>query len=225
MKITKSNLCEYISDFEKSVSDLSEKSFSLSEWKDICKLFSQYDELTSFLVSSDETPANIKEYLINGSKTEFPEEYSYLELYEKFKKKSADNLIDLINKNLKEQDIKSVLNYITYLVQTDINRVEIFEKTADYFIENELTQELIEVYKILFFYSSNPLYFEKIGDVYSSAGDYEKAVSSYIDCAEVSDNNVGVYKKLAEIFKKTGDEVSYNACMEQMKIVEGMING
>ena len=48
------------------------------------------------------------------------------------------DLIDLINKNLKKRDIKSVLNYITYLVQTDINRVEIFEKTASQKIKRYL---------------------------------------------------------------------------------------
>lgn len=106
-------------------------------------------------------------------------------------------------------------------IKQDIKNISMVEEVAPVFIENKLYKELIELYRTEFFYSMNPLCFEKIGDVFFTEEKYEEALDSYMSCAECSENYSQIFEKLADVFGKLNDNDSRIACLEQIKIIKG----
>lgn len=88
------------------------------------------------------------------------------------------------------------------------------------FLDSKLDKELVELYQLAFYYTSDFLYLEKTGDVYLHLKDYEAAINAYLNCAEVSVNYASIYKKMANVFELLDDKASMQTCLEQYKLLK-----
>ena len=114
-------------------------------------------------------------------------------------------------------EIKDILSEIL----EDTENLSLIEKVAPLFIEHNLRTELIELYRLDFYYNSNPAAFEAIGDLYYSDSNYEEALNNYMSCAELSGNYAQIFIKLADVFGKMNDTTSQHACLEQARVIGG----
>ncbi len=98
--------------------------------------------------------------------------------------------------------------------------IKLIDSVEKDFIDTKLYTELIELYRLEFFYTMNPICFEKIGDILYKQKKYEEALDSYLSCAEISENYSPIFKKLGKVFGKINDNDSRLACIEQAKLIE-----
>ena len=122
---------------------------------------------------------------------------------------------------IKKKDFSKAMNNIILAVKEDMKNVVYIENLADEFIENGLSNDLIEMYKLMFYYTVNTIYFEKIVDVLYKNEEYSEAVENYLNCAEGIGGYSQIYKKLANVFEKLNDNESKLACLKQVEIIEG----
>ena len=104
-------------------------------------------------------------------------------------------------------------------LKKDYKNIVLIDGLKEEFIEEGLIQELIDLYNMEFYYTENPKVLEKIGDIYFNQKDYEAALNSYFDCAEISEDYPEIYGKLAQTFGVLNDEKSKAACLEQMELL------
>ena len=141
--------------------------------------------------------------------------------FSKFQKYVTKTALAKIDTAMKKNNLSNLINYISIAIRTDLKNIKLLEKLSQKYKENCLYSELSEIYKMLFIYTSNIHYLEKIGDTDYKGGKYESALDNYLGFAEISDPNSKIYKKMAKVFGKLGDNASKSACLKQAKILEG----
>lgn len=135
-------------------------------------------------------------------------------------KKDSNNLESRIKSLIIKNEYSTLANVLVDAFKDNPVNISFVDYLEKDFLANGLETELIELYKMKFYYTLEPNVFEKIGDIYYNNKEYDQALTSYLDCAEISENNSKIYKKLANTFKIMGDEKSAQACMEQFKLIE-----
>lgn len=220
MSISKSKLHDYLDDFKKRVDALSSDGVDFNNTDGIDLIISLYDEISSFLIDAKGIPDVVRRYIISKEEEKLPDEYSALfalnRLYEAIRlsaKKQIDSYVS-------EKNYSEAIEIFSKALRFDVRNIELIEYIEPVFKNYGLNNELIDLYKVEFVYTLNPLCFEKAGDIYYEANDFNSAIDSYLNCAEISENYLSIYEKLAEVFGKTNDETSKNACLEQIKRIK-----
>ena len=186
-------------------------------------IISEYVLLSLKMLSDADTPEEVIKFLLaedNRNIDNLPDEYAMLKeinLFYEFIQKQYKTKIESL---LSEHDFSTAVLSLSDAVKIDVRNVELFNLISDVYIKNNLHKDLIELYKTMFIYTTNPAYFEKIGDTYMLQEDYNAAVDAYLNCAESSDESVELYKKLADVFGKINDNESKSACLEHIKVIE-----
>ena len=186
-------------------------------------LISEYFQLSLNLLSDKNTPPEVIKFLLsdnNRNIDDLPDEYTPLQEINTFYEFIKRQYELKIKETLFNDDFPAAALYLSDAVRIDIKNVELFNLIADSFIKNNLHKDLIELYRTMFIYTTNPEYFERMGDVYVLQEDYNAALDAYLDCAESSDETVELYEKLADVFGKINDNDSRLACLEHIKVIE-----
>lgn len=223
MKLSVKNIFAQINNYYSEV-----ENFINSEEFNVTKCFElldKYKSLSTFIISHKNIPENVAVFLISDENVEdivLPLEYVGLKGILSLRNYIRNYYDKLIKTDLKKGAFEQIIENIVYAIRLDIKNVSMFEYIVEHYELNNLDKELIEVYKLLFIYSLNPKYFEKIGDVYFKMKDYNSAIDSYLSCAESSDENVEIYKKLAVVFEKINDNDSRLACLNHIKVIEDL---
>ncbi len=220
MGISKSKLNSYLNDFETGVTELSSKEVDFGNTDEIDLIISLYDEISSFLIDTKGIPDVVRKYIISKKDEKLPDEYSALysvnRLYEVIKQSAKKQ----INFFMSEKNYPKAIEIFSKVLRFDVRNIELTEYIEPVFKDNGLTKELVDLYKLEFVYTLDPLCFEKAGDIYYEANDFNSAIDSYLNCAEISENYLQIYEKLADVFGKINDETSKNACLEQIKRIK-----
>lgn len=221
MKLSVNNIFDNINDFSKEV-----KIFINSENFDVVKCFElldKYKDLSTFIVSQKNILEEVATFLISDENVEeivLPKEYlnlkSVLKLYDYIRKYYDD----LIKNDVKNEKLEEAIEHLVCAIRFNIKNVFMIEYLVNYYQDNDLNKELVDIYKLIFIYTLNPKYFEKIGDIYLKLEDYNSALDSYLSCAESSEETVEIYKKLAVVFEKINDNDSRLACLNHIKTLE-----
>ena len=132
---------------------------------------------------------------------------------------------DKISTYIEKGELGKVFELIVSEFKKDTKNIRLIENLSQTFIESGLEKELIDLYKTEFYYTLEPKIFDKIGDIYFGLKDYESALDSYLNYAEVTEDRIEVYNKLAKTFELLGDEQSKQACLEQAKLLKAGENG
>ena len=122
---------------------------------------------------------------------------------------------------IKKKNYQKAMKDIINAVREDMKNVVLVELLEKDFIENNLLNDLIEMYKMMFYYTIKPTYFEKIGDILYRQEEYSEALDNYLNCAEGIGGYSQIYKKLADVFEKLNDNESSLACLKQAELIEG----
>lgn len=122
---------------------------------------------------------------------------------------------------IKKKNYKKAMDAIISAVREDMKNVVLIEHLEKEFIENNLLNDLIEMYKLMFYYTIKPIYFEKIGDILCKQEEYSEALENYLNCAEGMGGYSQIYRKLADVFEKLNDNESKLACLKQVELIEG----
>ncbi|GEM_PF-6441867 len=222
MNITVKTFFKTLDDYAKQVDDFTgAKDFNETILND---LLNEFDAISAFLITSSKVPEKVKDFISAETfdeNFELPEEYSKLKSVFKLRKHVTGICNKNIAKYLKDKDYAEVLKYMSIAVKVDIKNVVILEQLADVYKQEELQTNLIDLYRVMFVYTMNPEYFEKIGDVFFEQEKYSEAIDSYLSCAETADDNVRIFEKLAEAFGRVNDNDSRLACLEQIKRIGG----
>lgn len=135
-------------------------------------------------------------------------------------KKDTNNLEQTIKSLIEKEDYSTLCDTLISAFKENTDNISAIDLLEKEFLDNKLATELIELYKMKFYYTLEPTIFEKIGDIYYNNKEYDLALTSYLDCAEISEDNSNVYKKLADTFKVLGDNQSAKACIEQYNLIK-----
>lgn len=223
MNLTKKNLFKYIANFEKDINDYIKQNSGSEQISSFDELTLEFDKISTFIINDNNIPESVLNFISaeNFEKdailpTGYEPIKSILNLYEFIKDFAQSN----IDKAIKNKDFESVIDNLTLAIKTDIHNVPMLEVVAQKFKELNLNSELIELYKLMFVYTLNPLYFEKIGDILFDIEEYEEALDAYLNCAEGSEEYSRIYEKLAEVFGKINDNDSRIACLEHAKRIQ-----
>lgn len=221
MKLFVNNIFDNINIFYDEV-----ESFINSGNFDVIKgfeLLDKYKDLSTFIVSQKNIPEEVATFLTSDENVEeivLPKEYSNLKSVLKFHNYIRKYYDDLIKNDIKNENLEESIEHLVCAIRFNIKNVSMFEYLVKHYIDNDLDKELIDIYKLIFIYTLNPKYFEKIGDIYLKLEDYNSALDSYLSCAESSEETVEIYKKLAIVFEKINDNDSRLACLNHIKTLE-----
>lgn len=221
MKLSVNNIFDNINDFSKEV-----KIFINSENFDVVKgfeLLDEYRDLSTFIVSQKNIPEEVATFLISDENVEeivLPKEYLNLKSVLKLHDYIRKYYDDLIKNDVKNEKLEESIEHLVCAIRFNIKNVFMIEYFVNYYQDNDLNKELVDIYKLIFIYTLNPKYFEKIGDIYLKLEDYNSALDSYLSCAESSEETVEIYKKLAVVFEKINDNDSRLACLNHIKTLE-----
>lgn len=221
MKLSVNNIFDNINDFSKEV-----KIFINSENFDVVKgfeLLDKYKDLSTFIVSQKNILEEVATFLISDENVEeivLPKEYLNLKSVLKFYDYIRKYYDDLIKNDVKNKKLEEAIEHLVCAIRFNIKNVFMIEYLVNYYQDNDLNKELVDIYKLIFIYTLNPKYFEKIGDIYFKLEDYNSALDSYLSCAESSEETVEIYKKLAVVFEKINDNDSRLACLNHIKTLE-----
>lgn len=221
MKLSVNNIFDNINDFSKEV-----KIFINSENFDVVKgfeLLDKYKDLSTFIVSQKNILEEVATFLISDENVEeivLPKEYLNLKSVLKLHDYIRKYYDDLIKNDVKNEKLEEAIEHLVCAIRFNIKNVFMFEYLVNYYQDNDLNKELVDIYKLIFIYTLNPKYFEKIGDIYLKLEDYNSALDSYLSCAESSEETVEIYKKLAVVFEKINDNDSRLACLNHIKTLE-----
>jgi len=222
MNLTEKNLFKYLKDYSERIYHfINNETIDEAVLKD---LLNDFDDISVFLILSDKTPKIVKDYISAENfdeNTNLPEDYSeiksVLKLREYITKKCTKN----IKNSIKNKNFTDIIKYISIGLKADNKNTVLAENIAEMYKENELYSNLIELYRIMFIYTENPLYFEKIGDTYYDTEKFNEAIDSYLNCAEATEDYVQIYEKLAKTFGKVNDNESRIACLNHIKQIGG----
>lgn len=221
MKLSVNNIFDNINDFSKEV-----KIFINSENFDVVKCFElldKYKDLSTFIVSQKNILEEVATFLISDENVEeivLPKEYLNLKSVLKLHDYIRKYYDDLIKNDVKNEKLEEAIEHLVCAIRFNIKNVFMIEYLVNYYQDNDLNKELVDIYKLIFIYTLNPKYFEKIGDIYLKLEDYNSALDSYLSCAESSEETVEIYKKLAVVFEKINDNDSRLACLNHIKTLE-----
>jgi len=222
MVITKQNVFRCLDGLESKIEAVISKkadSFDYSKCRDIIQ---EYNEISGIIASLDNLPEDTARFLTSGeADVKLPEKYEKLKCIDKLYSYINTVYDAKIKEALKKKNQALAIDSIVSAMKLDAKNIELFNNIAAFYTEQNLQKELIEIYKLMFIYSLNPLYFEKIGDTYMELKEYNSALDSYLTCAESSEESAEIYKKLADVFGKINDNDSRLACLEHIKIIEG----
>lgn len=115
----------------------------------------------------------------------------------------------IINTMVSVDDYQSICNAI----ENDPKNVSLVSALEEYFQKAELYEELVKLYKIAFIYNLDPIYFEKIAELYIKMDDYQEAINYYLKFCETKSPEPKTLYRLANIFEKTGDLKSKEMCL------------
>ncbi|MCM1266145.1 MAG: tetratricopeptide repeat protein [Candidatus Gastranaerophilales bacterium] len=221
MVINKNNVLVKIAELNSCIQTVIDSDFNIEY---IEKIISDYLIISKFLVSQNDSPENVLSFLIAGEELieiDLPSEYEPLKhiykLYSYIKQYTEDNIKSAIQNN----NFDKIFELLSIALKCDIKNIILVNYIVEAFEKNELYKELIDLYKLMFVYDLNPLYFEKIGDIYYKQEEYQEALDSYLNCAELSDDYAEIYRKLANVFEKINDNESKLACIKQADTIEG----
>ena len=223
MTINEQNVFLQLEKFNSKIDEIINRApdnFDYSECEDVVRL---YLHISSVIVTMENVPENVLLFLSsddNLNDIDIPEKYAAIKRIDDFNSFIELFYEDKIKKSLKYNDISKLTEYLVQAVKICIKNIELFKYVTDFYKENKMYKELIEIYKLMFIYSLNSVYFEKIGDMHYLLEDYNSALDSYLTCAESSDESVEIYKKLADVFEKINDNDSRLACLEHIKTIE-----
>lgn len=179
-----------------------------------------YQKIASFLITL-ELSEDVRNFLIVGqdmAEAELPKEYEPLKkiyVLHSFVKQYCENKIKTVSDSVEKYE------YLSFALEINPSNVSLFDYVIEEYETSELYKELINVYKLMFFYLLNPIYFEKIGDLYCKMEEWNNALDAYLTCAESSEEYAEIYKKLADVFEKINDNDSRLACLEHARTIEG----
>lgn len=182
-------------------------------------LMSDFVRKKSKILDNPEFDEILTEYNKLAAKTDF-QELQRLDTIQNFKKYVAQTAKKNIESALKKRKLSDLIRYTTAAVRVDSGNLKLLEKLSSKYKEFHLYNELNELYKINFIYTSDTKYLEKMGDIDCIRKDYEAALDNYLGYAETSDPTPRIYKKLAKVFEKLGDKESEKACLDQVKMLE-----
>lgn len=106
------------------------------------------------------------------------------------------------------------------LIEESPKNIKCAEEFEQRFKDAGLQEELIKLYKLAFIYNSEPIFFEKIGDLYNELENYEEAINYYLNYCETDEVTPEIYRKLAVVFEKNNDIKSAEASLEFAKKLE-----
>jgi len=225
MVITKQNVFRCLDGLESKIEAVISKkadSFDYSKCRDIIQ---EYNEISGIIASLDNLPEDTARFLTSGeADVKLPEKYEKLKCIDKLYSYINTVYDAKIKEALKKKNQALAIDSIVSAMKLDAKNIELFNNIAAFYTEQNLQKELIEIYKLMFIYSLNPLYFEKIGDTYMELKEYNSALVSYLTCAESSEESAEIYKKLADVFGKINDNDSRLACLEQIKKLHNDLN-
>lgn len=218
-----------MSSFEKSLAEFDSKAKNFIKnpdlySKEVDEVLSLYNSLLMDLLEKKKLPEAVYKFSVNHLENEeivLPVGYEPLKTVFELYSVIRESASLLIKNSVKSKDYKSAFNLLIRAVRLNIKNIDLFGMISELFIEQELFTELIELYKIEFVYTSNPLCLERVGDVYVKLEDYESALDYYLNCAEVSVDYAQIYIKLADVFGRINDNDSRLACLEHAKKLEG----
>lgn len=218
MELCKDNIFDYIQNLSFEIDEIiSSSEFDRVRIKNV--LYS-YQKITSYLITI-ELFEDVRNFIIAGqdmAEAQLPKEYESLKkIYElhSFVKQYCENKIKTSSDCFEKYD------YLGFALEINPNNVYLFNYVIEEYEKLELHKELISVYKLMFFYLLNPIYFEKIGDLYYKMEEWNNALDAYLTCAESSEEYAEIYKKLADVFEKINDNDSRLACLEHARTIEG----
>ena len=184
---------------------------------DFDEIISSYKQLKLDLISLDNLEDNVVKFISDdlASDVILPKEYSELKSINKLIKYVSNTAKKKIDSYLKKDNYKKAMLYLTKALKISLKNSKLIYPFEKYYKKYKFFSELIELYKVIFYYTYDPKSCEKIGDICVKQKNYENALDYYLNVAELSENNFKIYIKLAKIFKTLNDEISYNACLEQ----------
>lgn len=223
MELNNENIFKAINNLDSKISAIMNIEFNLETDK-VNDILLNYFEISDFLVTKSDTPENVISFIILGDDLidiKLPQEYEPLkkihDLYDYIKIYIEKN----IQFALEENDYNKIYKLLSFAMKTNVKNIVLAEYIADKFEQCGLNKELIDLYKLMFIYNLNPKYFEKIGDIYYKMEEYQDALDSYLNCAEVSEEYAEIYRKLANVFETINDNDSRLACLSHAEIIEG----
>lgn len=199
------------------------KKNDIPDFSILSEVVSEFLQLSFRIISQKDVPQNAADFLLsdnNNTEIELPKEYSPLKKISEFRSFVRSVCENKIKTALAEQNFDKAVDYLIAALKSDIKNIVLFNYVSDFYLKNKLYKELIDLYKLMFIYSLDSVYFEKMGDIYLLQNDYDSALDAYLNCAESSDETVRIYQKLADVFGKINDNDSRLACLEHIKIIE-----
>ena len=219
MSLSKSKLNNCLKEFQTDAESITNVDFENTEKINI--IISKYNEMSAFISDLKGIPEEVRKFVISGEKPDrFPEEYSALLSIETLRENIKASAAGQIQKAVLDKNFGKAVDIFGKAIRFDIKNIELVEYLEDIFKNQDLTEELIDLYKVEFIYTLNPLCFEKTGDIYYGKGDCESATDAYLSCAEINGDYLPVYEKLAVIFEKNGDDTSRQACLQQIQRIK-----
>jgi len=222
MELTKHNVQIYLEHYSSKIDKfVKDKVF---DYNSLQSLLKEFDKISAFLMSDNDTPDIVKNFLSDeylNPEIKLPAKYKNLNCIFKLRNYVKSYSEEHIKALFKKKEYKKAIEILALAVQTDIRNVVMVENILDLYRQHNMYQRIVELYQMMFVYTMDPLYFEKIGDTYFSAEKYQEAIDSYLNCAEYTDDNVGIYEKLADVFGKINDNESRIACLNHIKVLRG----
>ena len=189
----------------------------------IYSIYSLHEELALELVLSKNTPESVKEYLSDyeNKQGNLPPKYQVLDEYNSLIDELRPKITDKINETIKKDGLSNIIEIISTCSLFNYNHLHSVTKIEKRILKHKIFTPLIKLYKELFYRTSSVKYLERIGDLYVKLNDYDNAIESYLNFAEVSEPSAKIYIKMAKVFSELKDVESRNMCIEQAKILEG----
>lgn len=211
-----------LTDFESDIDKLLRKKTVFYDDK-LADVINKYNSVSLVLVKNPKTPEEVLAYLCDidyKNIKNIPNEYKALVKYRKLLTKASKEAKTKIKELMQRKDHVKAISSIVRAIRIFPKNIALAAMLDKILNKSKLHSELIEIYKMAFYYTLDPSWFVKLGDLYFSIKEYDNAIDTYLNCGEVTVPSKSLYKKLAKAFDKTGDTESKNACLEQIKLLE-----
>lgn len=204
----------------KSINEI-EKNLPNYELDKLIELKESFDEIATEIILSKGIPTSIKQYLTTGELKDnnIPKEYVSLVNFSNLQKKIGADFTNKINEEKDMSFSELIKNVMLHTIFDNNNSksITIFEEMT---IKYKIAENFIKLYRDFFVDTGDIVWLEKIGDLQYKTKNYNTALETYLNVAEVSEPSISIYKKLANTFKKLDDKESYNFCLEQINTIK-----
>jgi tetratricopeptide (TPR) repeat protein len=202
---------------EKVVNFLNSPQLKYSESQEIEIL---YSELVYMLLSQEDVSSEIKEVFVNGKLNTIRNKFDWLNLYLQFRTFVYENYKLKVVTLVKQYDFDKAYILISEAISLNAENVVLLEKVVSNFKKQNLYDELIKLYRMMYIYTEKPKFFLEIAKIYEQINNYSEAINYYLNYCESTNPNSKIYYKLADLFYKTDDKDSMKASLEYAKKLE-----